>query len=110
MEAGGSLPVLAPSRSVRLDLECGENGSHLRTAGKMTMSELQPPIDFHHLDASQKLDLIAQIWESLPDSLESVPMPESHQEELDHRIAAADATPDAAIPWEDARARLREKP
>ena len=76
----------------------------------MTMSELQPPIDFHHLDASQKLDLIAQIWESLPDSLESVPMPESHQEELDHRIAAADATPDAAIPWEDARARLREKP
>jgi putative addiction module component (TIGR02574 family) len=64
------------------------------------MSSPHSPVDFQHLNPSQKLDLIAQLWDSLPHSLESVPIPESHREELDRRLAAADANPDAAIPLE----------
>ena len=61
------------------------------------------------LSVEQRLELITELWESIPDSLDTLPVPEWHREELDRRLAAADANPDAAIPWEDVKRRLREK-
>lgn len=40
---------------------------------------------------------------------EPEPVPEWHRQELEQRLAKADAAPEAAIPWEDVRDRLREK-
>jgi putative addiction module component (TIGR02574 family) len=57
------------------------------------------------LSAEQKLRLLGEIWDSL--SQEETPIPESHREELDRRLAAADADPAAGRPWEEVRARLR---
>lgn len=57
------------------------------------------------LSAEHRLRLIGEIWDSL--SPESVPIPASHREELDRRVAAADANPLAGQPWEEVRARLR---
>ena len=74
------------------------------------MSQSLSDIDIQHLNASQKLDLITQLWDSLPNSMESFPVPEWHRQELEHRLTAADATPDAATPWEQVRDRLRENP
>jgi putative addiction module component (TIGR02574 family) len=39
--------------------------------------------------------------------IENTPIPESHREELDRRLAAADADPAPGRPWEEVRARLR---
>jgi len=61
------------------------------------------------LSVEQRLELITELWESIPDSLDTLPVPEWHREELDRRLAAADANPDAAIPWEEVKRRLREK-
>ena len=61
------------------------------------------------LTVEQRLELIGELWDSIPDSLEALPVPQWHQEELDRRLAAADANPDAAIPWEEVKRRLREK-
>jgi putative addiction module component (TIGR02574 family) len=72
------------------------------------MSHSLPPIDIQNLEPSQKLDLIAQLWDSLPNSTESIPMPEWHQRELDNRLAAADASPDAANSWDEVHQRLRK--
>ena len=57
------------------------------------------------LSAEHRLRLIGEIWDSL--STESTAIPESHREELDRRLAAADADPAAGRPWEEVRARLR---
>jgi putative addiction module component (TIGR02574 family) len=46
------------------------------------------------------------IWESLT-PIDEFEIPESHREELDRRLAAADAEPEAGKPWEEVRARLR---
>ena len=62
------------------------------------------------LTVAQRLDLIGELWDSIPDSLDELPIPEWHREELERRLAAADADPDAAIPWEEVKKRLREKP
>jgi putative addiction module component (TIGR02574 family) len=72
------------------------------------MSQPSTNIDIQHLDPSQKLDLITQLWDSLPNSTESMPIPEWHRRELEQRLAAADAAPADAIPWEQVRKRLRE--
>lgn len=69
----------------------------------------QPFPDIQHLDPSQKLELITQLWDSLPNTMESIPIPEWHRQELEQRLAAADGAPDAAILWEEVRDRLREK-
>ena len=57
------------------------------------------------LTTEHRLRLIGEIWDSL--SLDSIDIPVSHREELDRRLAAADANPEAGRPWEEVRARLR---
>jgi len=61
------------------------------------------------LSVDQRLDLIALLWDSIPDSLEELPVPDWHRLEVERRLAAADADPSAAIPWEEVKRRLREK-
>jgi putative addiction module component (TIGR02574 family) len=65
-------------------------------------------VDIRELNASQRLDLIGQLWDSL--STENVPVPDWHVAEIERRLAEADASPESAIPWEEARARLRNLP
>jgi len=60
------------------------------------------------LSSQQRLDLIALIWDSLPEDAPFIP-PESHRQELERRIAAADADPGAAEPWGEVLARLTRK-
>lgn len=59
------------------------------------------------LSAEHRLRLIGEIWDSL--TPETAPIPDHHREELDRRLAAADADPAAGSPWEEVRARLRGK-
>lgn len=61
------------------------------------------------LTVEQRLELIGELWDSIPDSLDELPLPEWHREELERRLAAADADPSAAVPWEQVKRRLREK-
>lgn len=74
----------------------------------MTTSVSQLEID--RLTVQQRLDLIATLWDSIPESLESLPVPQAHREELERRLADADANPDAGIPWEQVQERLRKRP
>jgi len=72
------------------------------------MSQSSPDISFEHLNPSQKLELITQLWDSLPNSTESIPIPEWHRQELEQRLIVADAAPGDAILWEQVRNRLRD--
>jgi putative addiction module component (TIGR02574 family) len=62
---------------------------------------------FDQLSVPERLALISQLWDSIPESDEDFPIPEWHREELDRRLAEADAAPEAGIPWEQVRAELR---
>lgn len=61
------------------------------------------------LSPQQRYELIALIWDSLPDDAPFAP-PDWHLRELERRLAAADANPGAAEPWETVLARLSRKP
>ena len=61
------------------------------------------------LSIEQRLELIGELWDGIPDSVEALPVPDWHREELDRRLAEADANPDASVPWDEVKRRLREK-
>lgn len=67
---------------------------------------------FGHRPASvdDRLDLIEEIWESLPNSLEPTEIPDWHLPILADRVAAADARPDEGRPWREALSDLGTKP
>ena len=73
------------------------------------MAQSLSDVAIKQLTIAERLDLISELWDSIPDSLDELPMPDWHREELERRLAAADADPDAAIPWEEVRDRLRKK-
>jgi putative addiction module component (TIGR02574 family) len=74
------------------------------------MPNPMPDWDPNDLTVSQRLELISRLWDSIPDSVEALPIPEWHREELERRLAAADADPGRGLPWEEVKARLRGKP
>jgi putative addiction module component (TIGR02574 family) len=59
------------------------------------------------LSIPERLELIGQIWDTLPPDAE-LPIPDWHIRELDKRLAAADDDSGAAIPWETVKAQLGE--
>jgi putative addiction module component (TIGR02574 family) len=61
------------------------------------------------LTVEQRLELIGELWDSIPDSVDALPLPDWHREELERRLAAADAEPEAAIPWEIIKKQLRKE-
>jgi putative addiction module component (TIGR02574 family) len=73
------------------------------------MDQTLQQLGIDRLGVAERLDLISRIWDTLPEAGEFDP-PAWHLEELDRRIAAADANPEAGIPWEVVKARWASRP
>ena len=71
------------------------------------MQTTMQQLGIDQLSAERKLELIGEIWDSL--NLPLSPIPASHREELDRRIAKADAEPGSGKPWDEFLASLRDK-
>lgn len=63
------------------------------------------------LSVAERIALVEAIWESIAADVERAPLTEAQRQEVDRRLAAHRANPQAAIPWEqveaEALARLR---
>lgn len=53
------------------------------------------------LSVRERLELIEQIWDSLPEQVEADEVPDWHLAELDRRRAEAEARPGEGRPWRD---------
>lgn len=58
------------------------------------------------LSVMDRLDLIEQIWNSLPDEVKPDEIPEWHLAELARRRAEAEKSPSTGQPWREALARF----
>jgi putative addiction module component (TIGR02574 family) len=74
------------------------------------MNQTLQELGIDRLDVPTRLELIGLIWDSIVEGEESIATPEWHLRELEQRREAADANPDAAIPWEVVKSRLMRKP
>ena len=66
-------------------------------------------IDIDELSAEDRLQLLEQLWESLWNRPESVPLTNAQREELDRRLDELDRDGPAGIPWEDVLLRIRDR-
>jgi len=58
------------------------------------------------LPPSERLEAIAELWESLEGQADLFPLPEEDRAELDVRIAEDEADPGAGVSWPELRRRL----
>jgi putative addiction module component (TIGR02574 family) len=75
------------------------------------MSPTLQSLGIDQLSIAERLRLVQEIWDSIAAEVEQLPLTESQRQEVDRRLAAHRANPQAAIPWEqveaEAVARLR---
>ena len=70
------------------------------------MSPTLQDLGIDRLSREDRLRLLGEIWDTLTPVTQG-DIPASHRDELDRRLADADADPTAGRPWEEVRARLR---
>ena len=73
------------------------------------MSQTIKTLGIDQLGLHERLQLVEDIWDSIAEDVESMPIPDWHREELDRRIAAHEADPHAGSSWEAVKERLRLK-
>ena len=61
------------------------------------------------LSTAEKLELVEELWDSIPEEDEALELTAEQREDLDRRLAEADADPDGGVPWEVARDRIRQR-
>lgn len=75
------------------------------------MSTMYAELGIERLSVEQRLALIDEIWESIPDSIEQVDaIPEHHREEIEWRYAEAVTNPGIGTPWREVLASLGKRP
>ena len=74
------------------------------------MPTLYAELGLERLSVEQRLALIDEIWDSLPETVEPMDaIPEHHREEIERRYADAIANPGIGIPWREVLAQLGAK-
>lgn len=64
----------------------------------------EPALDIDRLSASERLELIEKLWDSL--SEDQVPVTLAQRDELERRLDALDREGPIGIPWEQVRDEL----
>ncbi|HVT16568.1 MAG TPA: addiction module protein [Thermoanaerobaculia bacterium] len=64
--------------------------------------------DFSHLTADERVELAEELWDSLAEIQEALPLTGPHQEELDRRLADYQKDRDPGSPWAEVVDRIKE--
>lgn len=61
------------------------------------------------LPLAERILLVEDIWDSIAAEDVDVELTDTMKQELDRRVAAADASPEAGSSWDEVKARLHAK-
>jgi len=65
--------------------------------------------EIRSLSVADRLRLLEEIWDTLVETPEAVPVTDAQRKELERRRRAHARNPSAAKPWTEIRARLRRR-
>ncbi len=74
------------------------------------MSRTLKALNIDQLSVAQRILLVEEIWESIAEEAEVVPLTEAQKQDLQRRLAAYEANPKAGSTWEEVKARLMRRP
>ena len=69
---------------------------------------MNAPINIKGLSAEQKLELIAELWDSLTRDSSAVAIPEWHRQELDRRLDRIAVHPSEGLSFDEVVERARK--
>jgi putative addiction module component (TIGR02574 family) len=72
------------------------------------MHETAKSLGINRLSLAERILLVEEIWDSIAAEAEALEVPQSHKDELDRRLAAFHAEPQAGSSWEDVKSRLQK--
>jgi putative addiction module component (TIGR02574 family) len=73
------------------------------------MSPTLESLGIDKMSVEDRLALAEAIWESVAGEVDPTPLSDDQKREIDRRLAAHDANPDAAKSWDEIEARLLAK-
>lgn len=72
----------------------------------LPMTKLLTPDELRKLPVEDRLQMIADIWDSLDGEADDLPLPDWQRDELNRRLDALEQDPDAGRPWPEVRADI----
>ncbi len=81
--------------------------SQVGKAGAILRPVSSPGINIAKLKPAERLQLIEELWESLRQTPELVPLTDAQRQELDGRLDEIDGGDTAGIPWDEVLHRIR---
>ena len=70
----------------------------------------KPALNIGDLTPEERLRLIEELWDSLNETPESIPLTNSQREELDRRLDDLERSGAEGIPWEQVLQQIRSRP
>ena len=67
----------------------------------------RPVLEISKLTPAERLQLVEELWESLCDAPEAVPLTDAQRAELDRRLDDLEHEGPTGIPWDDVVQRIR---
>ena len=67
----------------------------------------RPAVDITKLTPAERLQLVEELWDSLCDTPEAVPLTEAQRAELDRRLDDLEQEGPNGIPWDEVVRRIR---
>ena len=69
----------------------------------------QIPKEFRELSAKARIEYVQGLWDFIAKTPDQVPIPESHKQVLDQRLAAYEADPNQGKSWGQVRESILKK-
>jgi putative addiction module component (TIGR02574 family) len=73
------------------------------------MAMSKSALDFRSLSIPERLRLVEEIWDSIAQDAETLPLSPEQRAELDRRWAEHEADPATALPWDEVRDELYDR-
>lgn len=70
----------------------------------------KPALNIGDLTAEERLRLIEELWDSLNDEPDGVPLTNAQREELDRRLDDLERSGHDGIPWDQVLQQIRSRP
>ncbi len=64
--------------------------------------------DILELSVAERIQLVEDIWDSIAAVPDSLSLTENEHQELDRRLKAYAQNPDAGIPWDEVKKKVRK--
>jgi putative addiction module component (TIGR02574 family) len=66
-------------------------------------------VDVSHLSVAERIQLVEELWDSIAETPDAVPVTQAQRDELDQRLASYAAAPSEGKDWEQVKRAIQQR-